>query len=97
MLFINMSMLLIHPPGYGPGLNEKLTKTDKADIKKIVSDELDNKLAKELKKILEDELPKALGKKASRDEIGEITKKVLKKLYRDISLHHPYIIDRIKL
>jgi len=92
-----MSMLLTHPPGHGPAINEALTKTDKTDIKKIVSDELDSKLAKELKKILEDELPKALGKKASKDEIGEITKKVLKKLYRDLSLHHPYVIDRIKL
>jgi len=50
-----------------------------------------------LNKILEDEIVKALGKKASKDEIGEITKKVMKKLYKDLSLHHPYIIDRIKV
>ena len=30
-------------------------------------------------------------------EIGDITKKVLKKLYKDLSYHHPYIIDRIKV
>ena len=63
----------------------------------MVSDELDKKLNKELKKALEAELPKALGSKASKDEIGDIAKKVLKKLYKDLSLHHPYIIDRIKV
>ena len=28
---------------------------------------------------------------------GEIAKKVIKKLYKDLSFHHPYIIDRIKV
>jgi len=100
MLFTCMSMLLTIPPGYVVepfSLNEELTRTDKADIKKIVSDELDKNLKRELKKILEDELPKALGSAATKEEIGEITKKVLKRLYKDLSLHHPYIIDRIKI
>ena len=66
-------------------------------VKRIVSDELDKKLSKALKKALEDELPAALAKKASKEEIGDITKKVLKKLYKDLSMHHPYIIDRIKI
>jgi uncharacterized membrane protein YheB (UPF0754 family) len=97
-----MSMLLTIPPGYVvEPLNEELTKTDKSDIKKMISDELDVKfdknLKRELKKALEDELPKALGSKATKEEIGEITKKVLKRLYKDLSLHHPYIIDRIKV
>ena len=47
------------------------------------------------------ELKKALGaelsSKATKDEIAEITKKVMKKLYKDLSFHHPYIIDRIKV
>jgi len=30
-------------------------------------------------------------------DMGEIAKEVLKKLYKDLSLHHPYIIDRIKV
>ena len=50
-----------------------------------------------VKKILEDELPKALDSKATKEEIAEITKKVMKKLYKDLSYHHPYIIDRIKV
>ena len=91
-----MSILLAYPPGYTP-LNEELTKTDKADIKKMISQELDKSLKSELKKILEDELTKALHTKDAKDEVTAITKKVLKKLYRDISLHHPYIIDRIKV
>ena len=98
MLFIYMSTLLTYPPGYTPSpLNEELTTADKAEVKRMVSDELDKKLGKQLKKALEDELPKALSAKASKDEIGDITKKVLKKLYKDLSLHHPYIIDRIKI
>lgn len=89
---------MVVPPGFvAEPLNEELTKTDKADIKKIVADELDKNLSKELKKALEDELPKALGAKASKEEIADITKKVLKKLYKDLSLHHPYIIDRVKV
>jgi hypothetical protein len=91
------SMLLVSPPGYEPVMQEKLTKTDKDDIKRIVAKELDKTLKSELKKILEDELAKSLRSKASRQEIGDITKKVLKKLYRDLSFHHPYVIDRIKI
>jgi len=83
-----MSMLLTYPPGYSP-INEKLTKTDKAEIKRMVSDQIED--------ILEDELSKVLKTRATRTQIGDITKKVIKKLYRDLSHHHPYIIDRIKV
>ena len=78
-------------------LQEALTRTDKEDIKGIVKKELDALFSKELKKALEDELVKALKKKNVKDDIADITKKIMKKLYRDLSLQHPYIIDRIKL
>ena len=78
-------------------LNEELTKTDKDEIKKMISKELDKVLKKEVKDVLEDELSKALNSKATKEEIAEITKKVMKKLYKDLSYHHPYIIDRIKV
>jgi len=78
-------------------LAEALTKTDKDDIKRMISKELDKILKAELKKVLQDELESALRSKATKDEIGDITKKVLKKLYKDLSYHHPYIIDRIKV
>ena len=78
-------------------VNEELTKTDKAEIKSMISKELDKSLKKELKKALEDEISKALNSKATKEEIGEITKKVIKRLYKDLSFHHPYIIDRIKV
>ena len=91
-----MSMLIAHPPGYSP-INEELTKTDKKEIKSLISKELEKVLKSEVKDILEDELSKALRTKASKEEIGEITKKVLKKLYRDLALHHPYVIDRVKI
>ena len=76
---------------------EELTKTDKAEIKKMISDEMEKSLKPELKKILQDELVKELGSKKTKEEMGEIAKKVIKKLYKDLSLHHPYIIDRIKV
>jgi len=91
-----MSMLLTVPPGY-PLVIEELTKADKAEVKKLIAKALDNDLKSELKKALSDELSKALRSKASKEDIGDITKKVLKKLYRDLSYHHPYVIDRIKI
>jgi hypothetical protein len=82
-------------------LQEALNKSDKAEIKKIVKkemeDELKRLLKKELPKAVEDELIKAIGKKTTKDEIATITKKVMKKVYSDISVHHPYIIDRVRL
>ena len=78
-------------------LQEALTKTDKADIKAMVKKEVDSLLSKELKKAMEDELIKALKKKNVKDDIADITKKIMKRLYKDLSLQHPYIIDRIKL
>ena len=82
-------------------LNEELTKTDKSDIKSMIKKELtaefEKMLKKELPKAVEAELKKALGKKATKDEIATITKKVMKKVYSDISVHHPYIIDRVRL
>ena len=85
-------MRLVHPPGHKP-LQEELTKSDKTEIEGIVAKQVQS----ELKKILEDELQKAHRTKATKEEIGDITKKVLKKLYKDMSVHHPYIIDRIKV
>jgi alcohol dehydrogenase YqhD (iron-dependent ADH family) len=62
-------------------LKEELTRQDKTDVKKMVKDELG----------------KLLKKKDTKDEMGEIVKKIMKKLYKDLSLEHPYIIDRIKI
>tara|TARA_R100000234_G_C4978445_1_gene169583 strand:+ start:856 stop:1134 length:279 start_codon:yes stop_codon:yes gene_type:complete len=81
-------------------IREELTKSDKAQIKKMISSEVD-RAQKDFKKILktevEDQVSKMLKDKATKEEIGDITKKLLKKLYKDLSLHHPYIIDRIKI
>ena len=81
-------------------IREELTKSDKAQIKKMISTEVERAqkdFKKVLKKEVEAEISKALKNKATKEEIGDITKKVLKKLYKDLSLHHPYIIDRIKI
>ncbi len=54
-------------------------------------------IKKELKAMVEDEVAKAIKSKGIKDDIGDISKKILKKLYKDMSVHHPYIIDRIKV
>lgn len=68
-------------PSMNPRLQEELTRQDKTDVKKMVQDELE----------------KMLKKKDTKDQMGEIVKKIMKKLYKDLSLEHPYIIDRIKI
>ena len=68
---------------------EELTKADKDAITRMIK--------KELKAMVEDEVAKALKSKQIKDDIGDISKKILKKLYKDMSVHHPYIIDRIKV
>jgi hypothetical protein len=93
------SILLACPPGFevpnsdgeaiDSVLTEKLTKTDKDEIKSMIS--------KELKRMVDDEVAKAIKSKQIKDDIGAVTKKVLKQLYKDLSFHHPYIIDRIKV
>ena len=78
-------------------INEKLSADDKSDIRKMIGTELDKRIKRELKSILTDEIAKALKTKDTKADIGEIAKKVIKKLYKDLSFHHPYIIDRIKV
>jgi|TARA_R110000824_G_scaffold247228_1_gene436347 uncharacterized membrane protein YheB (UPF0754 family) len=73
---------------------EELTKTD---VKELVDDAIDKKLKRDLPAAVKDELEKALKGKDLKSDIGDIAKKVIKKLYKDLSFHHPYIIDRIKI
>ena len=74
-----------------------LEEMTKAEVKELVDDAIEKKLKKELPKALKTELEKSLKSKEIKADIGEIAKKVIKKLYKDLSLHHPYIIDRIKV
>ncbi len=77
---------------------EELTKSDKDEIKKIVSKEVESLLKSKLTKdMIVDEIEKHMRSKDAKEQVGEIAKKVLKKLYKDLSLQHPYIIDRIKV
>jgi len=77
---------------------EELTADDKAEVRRLASKEAEKVLKdKDLKDMIAKEVEKALDDKATKDQIGDITKTVLKKLYKDLSLQHPYIIDRIKI
>ena len=78
-------------------INEQLSSADRTEIKKMIDTAIERGVKRVLKKHLEDELTKALKSKGIKDDIGEIAKKVIKKLYKDLSFHHPYIIDRIKI
>jgi|TARA_A100000172_G_C2988695_1_gene92007 uncharacterized membrane protein YheB (UPF0754 family) len=73
---------------------EELTK---ADVRSVVDDQIKKQLKKELPAVVKSELEKMLKSKGIKADIGEIAKKVIKKLYKDLSFHHPYIIDRIKV
>jgi hypothetical protein len=64
----------------------------------MISKEIQTTLkSRDTKDIIEKEIEKVIGNKATKDQMGDIAKKVLKKLYKDLSLQHPYIIDRIKV
>jgi transcriptional accessory protein Tex/SPT6 len=78
-------------------IKEELSRTDKSEIRKMIDTAIEKEVKKDLKKHLEDELAKALKSTQIKGDIGEIAKKVIKKLYKDLSFHHPYIIDRIKV
>ena len=77
---------------------EELTADDKAEIRRMAAKEAEKVIkAKDLKDMIAKEVEKSLSGKTTKDQIGDITKSVLKKLYKDLSLQHPYIIDRIKI
>lgn len=72
-------------------IKEELTKTE---IKTLVQDEL----KKILQKMVKEELEKILkSDKNIKNQVGDISKDILKILYKDLSLHHSYVIDRVKL
>lgn len=74
-------------------LKEELTKKEVQDI---VRDEVVKQLKAELKAMVDEELKKLLGNRDIKNDIGDISKEILKKLYKDLSLHHTYVIDRVK-
>ena len=73
---------------------EELTKTE---VRDIVKDEALKVLKSELKKMVEEELKKLLKNRDIKNDIGDISKDILKKLYKDLSIHHTYVIDRVNL
>ena len=75
-------------------ITEELTK---AEVRTVVDDAIQKQLKKELPKVVKNELEIMLKSKDIKADIGEIAKKVIKKLYKDLSFHNPYIIDRIKV
>ena len=76
---------------------EELTKADVRELIDVAIEKKELQLKKQLPKELKKELEKAMKSKDVKEDIGEIAKKVIKKLYKDLSFHHPYIIDRIKV
>jgi hypothetical protein len=94
-------VMLVSPPvGVLGVLSEELTKADQAEVKKLVAKELESAqtaIAQAVKKVVEKEVEAMIKSKDIKDDITDITKKVMKRLYKDLSFHHPYIIDRIKV
>ena len=79
-------------------ISEELTSADKSDIERMIKQsELDKELSKVVEKAVKEEVKSIMGDKSTQKEMADISKKIIKKLYKDLSFHHPYIIDRIKL
>lgn len=76
---------------------EKLNKTDKTEIERMIKQHLKSNLDDAVKKAVKEEVQAMLGDKSTQKEMAEISKTIIKKLYKDLSFHHPYIIDRIKI
>ena len=74
-----------------------LEELNKQDVKDIVDTAVEKQLKHELPKVLKKELEKMLKSKDVKSDIGDVAKKVIKQLYKDLSIQHPYIIDRIKI
>ena len=66
-------------------------------IKRQLKDDLESEVKKAVTKAVKDEVQIAIGDKSTQREMADISKKIIKKLYKDLSMHHPYIIDRIKV
>jgi len=75
-------------------LKEELSKSD---VEKIVRDEIEKQFKQELAKMVEKELKDLLKNSSIKNDLADISKDILKKIYRDLSLHHTYVIDRVKL
>lgn len=80
-------------------MKKKLMKEEmnKSEIRELVKDEAQKVLKAELKRMVEEELKKVLKDRDIQNQIGDISKDILKKLYKDLSLHHTYVIDRVKI
>lgn len=76
----------------GELIKEELTKTE---VKDIVKAEALKVLKAEMKKMVEEELKKVLKERDIKNQVGDISKEILKKLYKDLSIHHTYVIDRV--
>lgn len=80
---------------------EELSNTDKNDIERMIKQQLkkdlEDSVVKAVEKAVKEEVKSVMGDKTTQKEMAEISKTIIKKLYKDLSFHHPYIIDRIKL
>ena len=80
---------------------EELSKTDKNDIERMIKQQLkkdlEDAVIKAVEKAVKEEVKAVMGDKTTQREMADISKTVIKKLYKDLSFHHPYIIDRIKI
>lgn len=77
-----------------------MIKVDLKENKRLLNeaDSLSKSEIKDLiKKTVEEELKKLLKNSDIKDDISDISKEVLKRLYKDLSIHHTYIIDKIKI
>lgn len=78
-------------------LNEDLTRSDKAEIRRIARREVDDMYRDEIKQKVTKEVEKLLGGKKNQDIVVDITKKVLRKFYRELAFNYTPAISRLKI
>ena len=76
---------------------EELTATDKKDIERMIRKQLKDDLKSAEEKAVKEEVQSVMSDKDTQKEIADISTTIIKKLYKDLSFHHPSIIDRIKI
>lgn len=87
----------VRPTGLEESKKYLMEELTKEEIKKVIRDEIAKELRQELKGMVEEELRKVLKDRKIKNEIGDISKEILKKLYKDLSIYHTYVIDRVKM
>lgn len=78
-------------------ISEALSRSDKAEIRKIARREVEAAYREDLKNKITKEVEKILKGKVHQDIVVDITKKILKKFHRELYFDYTPVISRLKI